>query len=197
MDWTFLKDLLFGIFRGVNNYLQAIPTWVGIAAFIFLFFPSLEWKMKNKLTTIRKYRLHILMIFLMISMVITSYSLYVNKTPDLATPNALLSDNLTGLKIRVVDLGVGNPLVSGKVFKDCLFYGPGIISIHANCTGTIAVELHEDITLDATLIETTNERIVGVVIFDNCVFINCRIRDIGIIGSSELITEIKAKLEPQ
>lgn len=193
MDWEFIKDLFFGIFKGTNNFLQSIPTWLGFIAFLFLL-P--HWR-PTVMEKVRKYRFYILMVFLMISIIVTSYSLYDNKTIQLATSEALLSDSLTELKIRVVDLGVGNPIVSNKVFKDCLFYGPGIISIHTNCTGTIAIQLHDDITVDNTLIETTNERIVGVVIFDNCVFNNCHIRDIGIIGSTEMITELKVKLETQ
>lgn len=75
MEWQFFTELLKGVFLSLNS----ITTWIGIVSFIFLFFPKLEWKMKDRLTKIRPYAIHILWSCILISVITTSYSMYANK----------------------------------------------------------------------------------------------------------------------
>jgi hypothetical protein len=79
MVWQFVTDLLRGVFWSLNG----ITTWIGIVSFLFFFFPQLEGKMKDKLSTIRPYRLSILMAFILISVILTSYSMYKDKQQEI------------------------------------------------------------------------------------------------------------------
>lgn len=80
MDWKYITDLLKGVFWSFNS----ITTWLGIVSFIFLFFPKLEWKMKDRLAKIRPYAIHILWGCILISVITTSYSMRKN---NFATQN--------------------------------------------------------------------------------------------------------------
>jgi hypothetical protein len=72
MDWQFIKDLFWGVFWSPNS----IATWIGVVSSVFFFFPVWEGKMKD---TIKPYRITILLGFILISVMLTSYSLYENK----------------------------------------------------------------------------------------------------------------------
>jgi hypothetical protein len=76
MDWQFVKELLLGVFWSVNS----ITTWIGFAPLIFFFCP-LVWgvKMKVILKRMKFYALYILPWFIMVSVILTSYSMYENK----------------------------------------------------------------------------------------------------------------------
>ena len=73
----FLKELFTGIFLSINS----ITTWIGIVSFIFFFFPKLGGRMKNQLEKIRPwpYGLLIFLGLILISIILTSYSMYESK----------------------------------------------------------------------------------------------------------------------
>lgn len=74
MDWKFITDLLWGVFFSYYS----IFTWIGLVSSIFLFFPRLEGTMKDRLANARPYALSILLAFILISTILTSYSMHGN-----------------------------------------------------------------------------------------------------------------------
>jgi hypothetical protein len=107
MDWPFIKELFKGVFFSFNNIIQSLPAWIGIGSFIVLScFPILGTKMKDKLPGIRKYATHILLGFILISVILTSYSLYEDKQQKvngLQSSLTSLQQERDGLKAKLSD----------------------------------------------------------------------------------------------
>lgn len=89
MDIQFFWSLFKGIFLFSGNFIQSLLAYIGIVSFLYLLFPRLEGKLKDRLDIMRHHKLNILLIFLLASVIMTSYSLYHNR--DLS------------LKLRITD----------------------------------------------------------------------------------------------
>lgn len=148
--------------------------------------------MKDKLSKVRKHALAILMGFILISVILTSNSLYKNKLPSFATPDELIPSLLQNKTIRLADLVREDFTIRNRTFDNCHIYGPAVIFF----TGGIFIDnvlKRIDITnIDANFIETTNTGVLGVIVFDNCVIKKCTFYNISFIGNSERIAKIKA-----
>jgi hypothetical protein len=199
MDTTFWLDLVRGVFTFSNNILQSVLVYIGIIGLAVSLFPSWRGKMRKWGERARKYGVHIAWLFILISVVMASQTIYANKSITWATTPELQASYLSNLNIRMADLAsTGNPIISGRVFEDCEFYGPAVISIHQNCTGDLAITTMQGITIDTALIPTTNPVNSGIFIFDNCVFKGtCKLNNVSIIGSPELIEALKEKMKQE
>jgi hypothetical protein len=201
MDWEFLRGLLKGTFLFSGNILQSLLTYAGILSFIYLLFPKLEGKMKDKLEKIRNHKLNILLIFLLASVIFTSYNLYHDKSPKFATPSELSAKVLSDLNIRATDLVpmYSEPIVSGKVFENCTFYGPSVWSMRENLVaevgGTLSVVAETGVSPDTAIIATLNEEWGGVIIFDGNVFKgNNKLHNISIIAGTDKAEQMRNEL---
>lgn len=146
--------------------------------------------MKDKLAKIRPYATTILLIFILISVILTSHSLYENKRTNFATPDALTSLILKDMDIRISDLARENFVIHNRTFDNCRIYGPAVI-YPMNC---LIKEAHfTDFGTDsnAVFIITTNKAITGIITLDTCVIKNCTFYAIGLIGSYEDIEHDK------
>lgn len=195
MDWQFIADLFKGVFLFSGNITQSILAYAGILSFIYLLFPGLEGKMKDRLSILRDHKLNILLVFLLISILITSYNLYENKQINFATPDALLSSELDNQNIRLSDLTRENITIRSKTFNNCDIYGPAIIAI----TGPIVVknpifEFAGGTVNDGFIIVNDKRWITGAITFDSCIFNDCHFHGIGIIATEEQYQKIIASM---
>ena len=198
MHWSYFWELLKGLFVNPISPWLSIPSYlmgivlvlIGVWPIVKYVFPEIEDKMNKMLPLVRKFRVHLLIGLFIISLIISAYSLYENKTPTFATPSELAAPILYGLSIRATDLVpiYSEPVVSGKVFENCTFYGPSVWSIRGN-TNVINDDLtmiaEDDVSADTAIISTSNEKYIGVIIFENNVFkgVN-KLHNISIISNS-------------
>jgi hypothetical protein len=189
---SFLKELLFGIFWTSGNLIQVIPTYLGIA-YVILFFISSRWKGKMKRWAVghKKYMPYVLIGLLVVSLVFTSYSLYENKEPNFATPDALLSPNLNGMRFRITDLARETAIIRNRVFTDCDIYGPAIVMFQDSNVADIYLPNE---SVSSCLIESNTPTITGAIGFYNCVITNCRFWHIGILGNTKQIEVLKSNV---
>jgi len=149
--------------------------------------------MKNRLAGMRKHAWTILVCFILVSVIITSYQLYENKTSNFATPEALMPSYLHDMNIRIADLTNEEMYIRNKTFDHCDLWGPAMIvfsdSTIATNVGIIIVKPEDK---DAIFVETTNRSVAGAVVFDNCVIRDCKLHRIGFIGDHDRITTLKA-----
>lgn len=75
MVLQFIKELLHGVFLSFAS----IAFWIGFAPILYYVWPSLEGKVNTRLAKIRPYILHIFPWFILISVILTSYSMYADK----------------------------------------------------------------------------------------------------------------------
>jgi hypothetical protein len=95
-------------------------------------------------------------------------------------------------ELRVWDLPVrGDHVIRGKVFLDCIFYGPALI--------VLLNDTHIDgLTIDSTnvddiLVEVPiNKLVVGAYGLENCRIERCAFRQIGIIGTARDLAMVRA-----
>jgi len=109
------------------------------------------------------------------------------QSKSFATPDELTASHLRGLTIRIADLTRESTTIRGKVFEKCYIYGPAIIMI----PNTIINGCSFDGSEEDTLIVTTNERVMGVIILNGCTLRECHLLRIGLIGNSEQIQKAK------
>jgi hypothetical protein len=112
----------------------------------------------------------------------------------IALPDELLASHLVGLKIRIADMTREYSLITDKVFDDCTFFGPCVIQFQdpIQQATTITIVTEKGSTIDDVFISTTNERMTGVIAFQNCIFNNCTFVHVGIIGKPDVIEILKS-----
>lgn len=184
MDWTYLWQLFKTVLGMGRSLLLAIPTFLSIASLLLTFFlPRLEGgKTKSWLEKVRNHPALVCMSFLMLSVILASHSLYANKTPKFATPDKLTQSVLTSRDVRVADLTRESPTIRYKTFVNCTIYGPAMILINnPNYFSDVGIEG----TMESCLVETTNRRLIGVIVLESCTFKNCKFRNVGFIGDPE------------
>ena len=152
--------------------------------------------MRAKLLAItKKHAIPIIMGYILISVIITSHSLYKNKLPDfpLATPDELISSNLQNLSFRIVDLARDDFIVRNKTFDNCHIYGPASIRLKDSVLIDSTVEGESHI-IESHFIVTTNRYAYGPVLLQDCVIKNCTFHKISFLGSEAQIAKFKAAL---
>lgn len=190
MDWRFFIKLFLGMFYNSKNFINSIPTYLGIISYFLFLFPKYGWFMKDRLLIARTYAIPILMGFVLFSIILTSHSLYKNKRPIFATPDELTQSVLRDRDIRLSDLTREDFRIRNKSFFNCHIYGPAIIYPHKD---TVLIDLvFKGVTPEGGLIVTTNKQVSGAVSFERCVLKNCTLHRISFIGSEARIAKIKA-----
>jgi len=192
MDWQYFWQLFKGVVCNINNWMLSVPAWIsGALGAAFWLLPKMEGgKMKTLLEKVRQHPAFICLSFLMLSVVLVSHSLYVNKSPHLATPNELISTVLQNKVIRTADLAMQDFVVRSRTFEDCQIYGPAVIyGRRCNFYGG-----HADGDSESSFIETSNRTVNGVILFEDCVFRDCRFHKIGFIGTPDQVARWKSQI---
>lgn len=191
MDWEFFQKLFVGIFY--NQLILCLPTYLGfLSCAVLLLSPRWENKVKiGVLARMRRKAFSILLIFLLLSVILTSHSLYTNKEPSFATPDELTQLSLRGRDIKLSDLTREGVVIRNRAFYDCHIYGPAIIHVR-NCS-LIDIVL-EGVTPDNGLIATSNKKVVGAILFEGCILKECTFHRISFIGSEQNINKIRASV---
>jgi len=199
MDWAFIAKLITGIFY--NSFiLWLLPTYIGFVSLVaFLLLPKGGNTMKGKLLAItRKHALPIIMGYILISVIITSHSLYVNKPTKIvipfATPDELISSNLQNKSFRIVDLAREDFIVRNKTFDNCHIYGPASIRLKGKSVMINSSIEGESPIVESHFIVTTNKYAYGPVVLQDCVIKNCTFHKISFMGSETQIAKFKASL---
>jgi HAMP domain-containing protein len=100
--------------------------------------------------------------------------------------------------IRVADLVVmGQPIIEGKVFEDCILYGPAVITLMHDRPGIMEnCSLEGPPNLDDIFFEAQKGRYLGGVIgLRGCTLRRCRIVKICIVGPKEEIEAAKRGIQ--
>jgi hypothetical protein len=139
MVQLFITDLLHGIF--LSHY--SIITWVGIALNLLLFCPS-SWgdKMNNFVKKwIRPYALYIFPWFIVVSVILTSYSMYKDAHQDINAKKEQIiglqtkldierKNNDSSLKTQISVGGIVGYVEGGAGVNDCT--NAGTINVTTN-----------------------------------------------------------------
>jgi hypothetical protein len=210
MHWSYFWVLLKGLF------VNPISPWLSIPSYLFgiilvlitiwpiikSIFPETKEHMKKVISFVRNFRVHILVSLFIVSIIISSYSLYENKTPRFATPAELNAPVLSGLNIRATDLVpvYSEPIVTGKVFENCNFYGPAVWSIENNMVaevgGSLSFVMEAGLTPDTAIISTLNKEWLGVIIFNGNVFKGTnKLHNISIITAGDKADQMRDELK--
>jgi 4-amino-4-deoxy-L-arabinose transferase-like glycosyltransferase len=111
-----------------------------------------------------------------------------SKQLNFAVPAELTSSLIQNKDIHISDLVRDNFMISNKTFENCNLYGPAVITFVNN------VWMNDSSFMAAVpdpnndfFMETSSENLLGVIVFDNCIFRNCKLYKIGIIGNHENI----------
>jgi hypothetical protein len=189
MDLHFIGQLFKGIFTFSGNLLQSIFAYAGIATFLIgWLFPKLGGKVKGRLEWLSQHKVNILLGFLLLSTILTSYNLYENKLPNFAPPEELISNSLNGLTIRIADLAAQSTTIRNKVITDCYLYGPAVVfpdnSAITYCEFT-------DHNISNVVIVTTNELVAGVITFESCIITRCHFINVALICTPDELEELE------
>lgn len=205
MVWQFTVELFKGVFLLSNGFVQSLPAWIAFLSFILLRFPRLGGKMKSSLEKLQPYAPHFFLIFILISISLTSFSIYKNKEKQIrilkndlaeskkqifATPDALTSSILRNMDIRIADLVREDFIIRGRIFENCHIYGPAILGAIGTDNIVYNPKLRQ-ISKNGYFVATTNKEISGAIGVDGCVFKNCTFHRISIIGPPAIIEKMK------
>ncbi len=190
MDWHYFVLVLKGVFCDIRS----VPAYVGLATLLLRAFPQWEGgKMKWVVQKIREHPALVCMSFVMVSVILVSHDLYVNKSvppqPSFATPDALIPAVLQDLNVQLADLTRADFVIRNKVFVNCHIYGPAIVLPKGQCVLDIRLEGSPDISF----IETSSKTAYGATVLQDCKIIGCTLHKISFIGSAKQIAEWKAK----
>jgi len=196
MDWRYFFELFKAVFLTSHGIFTSIPAYISILLFLVRWLcPTIKDKRMSILS--EKLKAHpalICMSFLMISVILASHSLYVNKPSIFATPDELIPSVLENMTIRISDLVREDHVIRNRIFKNCYIYGPAMIGVkNVNIFINSGIEGNYDITF----IETTNKLVIGVIEIQDCTFTDCHFRKIGFIGSPENIAKLKPQILPK
>ena len=197
MDLQYFWRLFRGVFFSANGFLFSLPTYVSVAtavaAFILWLWPGLGVsKMKIIVSILQQHPAFIIMGFLLLSVICTSYSLYMKKPSSFAMPDELIPSVLQNKSIRIADLAREDFVVRNRTFENCHIYGPAVVIV-TNC---IMSRCHfEEMGSEAGWIKTTNKVVAGAIILDSCVAKNCVFHKISFIGPPEQIDALKSQIQ--
>ncbi|MGD0596689.1 MAG: hypothetical protein ABSA64_04085 [Sedimentisphaerales bacterium] len=113
---------------------------------------------------------------------------------EFATPDALIPSVLRNMDIRISDLAREDMTIHSKTFEKCHIYGPAIIATKGMLvmdTTTFASAVRDP---NDFFVETTNDMVIGVIVFEDCIFRNCTLHNISFIGNHESIAKMKNEL---
>lgn len=205
MDWRFIGELFKGIFTFSDNIIQSILAYAGILSFIYLLFPQLEGKMKGRLSSARKYGIHIAWAFILISVIMAANSLYgkvnqqvitltneLHKYETLPTIDQMvILDYLKDIPIPLADYAKDITIIRDRTFDGCDIHGPAVISLNYGTNQVFICTV--DVPFDTAFITTTNIRVTGVVAFDNCTFKNCKFKNVSFLGNENAIAKARSE----
>lgn len=192
MDWRYFPDLFKGMFVLGHGLLGTVATYLSIGPLVLWAFPGL-WgrKMKTRLKKIRKHLGVAFVVLFLGGVIFTSERIYTKKQVQFATPNELISSVLPSKIIRVVDLAMLDGVVRKRIFVDCDIYGPAILSARGE-NNIYDSFIQGD--PEGSFIKTSNQTIIGAVIYEDCTFRNCRFYNVGFIGTPEWIEKLKSQI---
>lgn len=195
MEWQYFWHLFKGVLWNEDSFLYSLPAYASflgaVAAFILWFWPNLRGeRMKTIVELLQMHPALVIMNLLMVSVILTSYSIYVNKPSNFATINELIPSVLQHKNIRVVDLAMQDPIIRNRTFEDCQIYGPAVF-LNERCN---MYDCDMDAGREAGFIKTSNAILWGVIKFQDCVFRRCSFYKIGFIGLPEDIDKIKSQM---
>ena len=214
MGWEFMGHVFSKAFFS-GTIANIFLAWTGVVSpilvFIFFYYPHTQVKMKNLALKAKPFMPWVFAIFMVVSILIASNSIYDEKNQQVAVlqnkleqaekpfspPEELTGSHLSGLRIRVVDLAINYALITNKVFDDCEFFGPAVVQFQEPFQQgtTLTVELALGDTVDSVFISTPNDTFTGVIAFKNCIFNNCYFMHVGIIAKPDVIDAIKSKVK--
>ncbi len=176
------------IIGGTFSYL--IPT-IGVPILVVLFCISclLIWKAYSRTSIIIP---SLLIAFCVIGLAVWQSYFSERKKLNFATPVELMSPLIQNRDIYISDLARNDVRVYNKTFENCHFFGPAVIGAEGSMTayGSCFMATVPDPNKDF-FIETTNEFVLGAVIFKDCNFRNCTFHKIAFIGTHEYIINLK------
>lgn len=115
------------------------------------------------------------------------------RTPEIP-PHQTLDQTQTyyrGLHVQMVDLARASPLLSGKVFEDCSFFGPAVLVL----SGTVGLEgttIQADRPADVLFeLESSRMTVFGPIVAHNCTFRRCHLFGIGLMSNPESIRRLR------
>lgn len=101
-------------------------------------------------------------------------------------------DRVKDQVVRLPDMTVVSPLITGLVFENCLILGPAVVAM---VNGGAVEGCSFDSPADALLWDFPADTIrVGAIGLDDCSFINCRFQGVGFAGPPDFIAEFTAGL---
>jgi hypothetical protein len=108
------------------------------------------------------------------------------------TPGAIVGES-----VYLPDLvrGVRPPLVADRVFKDCEILGPAVVVIDG-CTA-VRMTLQGSPETTFWTLPGDRPRKVGAIKLQNCTFVDCRLRGLGIAGPAGEIENMQRALETE
>jgi len=87
----------------------------------------------------------------------------------------------------------GQPIIKGKVFKDCLFEGPALMVPVNNCSFD-GCNMGGTRDAQSLFYSAKGSVLVGAIPFEDCQFINCRFSQVGFTGHPDFIESFGASL---
>lgn len=112
-------------------------------------------------------------------------------TPPPQSGSAVLRKVFQNEELRITDLlPAGELIIRGKTFIDCIFYGPAVVTLVGNIhIDGLGIEASDP---ESALIEVApDRRVIGVVGFESCRLERCRFKQIGIMGTAQLLAQVR------
>ena len=108
------------------------------------------------------------------------------------TFNDLLQTYIHDRRLYITDLARTERVVRGKVFENVTFVGPAIVSFNGASDLRDTAFDAEGAPEEALLLEVLRGTLtVGAILFEDCIFRNCLFIRIQVMGTKEVIEEIK------
>lgn len=113
-------------------------------------------------------------------------------------PEAITAPYLNGHNFHIYSLIRHSNTIQDRTFENCHIYGPAIMAfINPNVTG-VQIQMAND-DPDSILIDigkNIGKPVMGIIAFKDCYFKNCHFYNIGIIGTVDMLEQIR-KAFPQ
>lgn len=100
----------------------------------------------------------------------------------------MMSPYFEDLDIPLGDFGLVSQLLVDKTFDHCRIHGPVVIYLTHSNTVTACIFNGDP---EAMLIVTTSQKVDGVLVVQNCTFVNCTFEKVSFIGTQDSIDEIR------
>lgn len=108
---------------------------------------------------------------------------FLDPTGGITPPQQLSGKYINGHSFHIYEIAKESKILD-KTFEDCDIFGPAVI--HPAGAGQISDCSFEG-SIDMTFIKTTQNRLVGIILAQNCIFKKCRFHNIAIIGNPESV----------